>query len=84
MPIRKFRSLAEAGRVQKLNPGTEQFSLSLRNVFRLAAQFAPSPKPSPGVTKFRNIEEAQAQRSAWMRAARKRESRQPETHKNSG
>jgi hypothetical protein len=67
MPVRKFHSLAEAGQVQKHNPGTEEFSRSLRSVFHLAAQFAASNKFPPGVTKFRSIEEAQAQRLAWMR-----------------
>jgi hypothetical protein len=67
MPVRKFHSLTEASQAQKLNPGTEEFSRSLRSVFRLAAQFAPPRKFPPGVTKFRSIEEAQAQRLAWMR-----------------
>jgi hypothetical protein len=67
LPIRKFRTLAEAGRVQKLEPGTEEFSNALRSVFRLAAQFVVSQKFPPGVTKFRSIELAQAQKLAWMR-----------------
>jgi hypothetical protein len=68
MPIRKFRSLAEAGQVQKLNPGTEEFSRTLHSVFYLAAQFAPSRKFPTGVTKYWSIEEAQAQQLAWMRS----------------
>jgi hypothetical protein len=68
MPIRKFHSFAEAGQAKKLNPGTEEFSRTLRSVFYLAAQFAPSRKFPPGVTKYRSIEEAQVQQLAWMRS----------------
>jgi hypothetical protein len=70
MAIRKFHSLAEAGRVQKLNPGTEEFSRSLRSVFRLASQFAPLQKFPSGVIKFRSIEEAHAYWLAWKREAK--------------
>jgi|WetSurMetagenome_2_1015567.scaffolds.fasta_scaffold279906_2 hypothetical protein len=67
MPVRKFQALEDAGRFQKLDPGTEEFSRALRSVFCLAARFAPSQKFRPGVLKFRNIKEAQAQRRACMR-----------------
>jgi hypothetical protein len=67
MPIRKFRTPAEAGKPVKLQPGSEDFSRALRNTFRLAAIFAPSQAFPPGVFKFRSIEQAQAQRKAWIR-----------------
>jgi hypothetical protein len=67
MPIHKFHTLVEASRFQKFEPGKEEFRRSLRSVFYLAARFAPSLKFTPGVTKFRSIEEAQAQRLACMR-----------------
>jgi hypothetical protein len=66
MPIRKFHTLAEAGRLQKLRPGSEEFSRALRGVFKLAARFAPAQKLPPGVYKFRSIEQAQAQKNAWI------------------
>jgi hypothetical protein len=69
MPIHKFHSLAEASGFQKFEPGKEEFHRSLCSVFYLAARFAPSSKLAPGVTKFRSIEEAQAQRLACMRRA---------------
>jgi hypothetical protein len=65
MPVRKFRTLDEAGRPQRYQPGTEEFSRALRSVFRLAELFAPPQKCPPGVFKFRSIEQAQAQRIAW-------------------
>lgn len=67
MPLRKFRSLDDAGRPERLQPGTEQFSRALRNVFGLAARFAPAPQFPPGVFKFRSIEQAQEQKKAWIR-----------------
>jgi hypothetical protein len=67
MPIHKFHSLVEAGGFQKIEPGKEEFNRSLRSVFYLAARFAPLSKFTPGVTKFRSIEEAQAQRLACIR-----------------
>jgi hypothetical protein len=67
MPIRKFHTLAEAGRPVRLEPGTEAFSRALHSVFRLAARFAPSQTFPPEVYKFRSIEQAQAQRIAWIR-----------------
>jgi hypothetical protein len=66
MPIRKFRTLAEAGRARRIQPGTEEFSRALRVVFQLSDRFASSQKFPPGVYKFRSIEEAQAQKMVWM------------------
>jgi len=62
MPIRKFRSLSEAGEAERFRPGTAEFSRGLRCVFWMAARFAPSRKAPPGVHKFRSIEEAQARK----------------------
>jgi len=67
MPIRKFRTLDDAGHPERLQPGTEKFSRALRGVFRLMARFAPAQRFPPGVFKFRSIEQAQAQRKAWTR-----------------
>lgn len=67
MPVRKYRTLADAGRARRIQPGSEEFSRALRTVFRLAAKFSPAQKFPPGVYRFRSIEEAQAQRIAWTR-----------------
>lgn len=67
MPIRKFRSIAEAGVPELIQPGTKEFSRALSNVFRLAARLAPTAKPPCGVYKFRSIEEAQTQKTAWLK-----------------
>jgi hypothetical protein len=67
MPILKFRTLEEAGRPVKLEPGTEEFSRALYNVFQLAELFGPPQSFPPGVFKFQSIEQAQAQRKAWTR-----------------
>jgi hypothetical protein len=67
MPIHKFHSLIEASGFRKLEPGGEEFSRALRSTFYLAARLSPSPAPPPGIIKFRNIEEAQAQRLACRR-----------------
>jgi len=67
MPIRKFRTLAEASRPIRLDPETEDFSRVLHSVFRLAALFAPAQTFPPGVFKFRSLEESQAQKTAWIR-----------------
>ncbi len=66
MPIRKYRTLSEAGRSERLQPGTPEFSRTLRCVFRMAACFAPPTKPPPGVHKFRSIEDAQARKKEWL------------------
>lgn len=66
MPVRKYRSLSEAGRPERLQPGTAAFSRALRCVFRMAAFFAPATKLPPGVHKFRSIEEAQAAKKEWL------------------
>ena len=68
MSVSKFRSLGEAGRLRQIQPGTVEFSKSLRAVFLLAARLSPPQNIRPGVYKFRNIEQAQAQRKAWTRA----------------
>ena len=67
MPVLKFRSLSEACQAKRLQPGTKEFSLALRSVFWMAARFAPNQKFPPGVHKFRTIEQAQAQKRAWVR-----------------
>jgi hypothetical protein len=69
MPVRKFRTLEEAGRPIKLQQGTEEFRRVLHSVFRLAALFAPGQIYPPGVYKFRSIEESQAQKISWIRKA---------------
>ncbi len=71
MPLRKFRSLDEAGRPKRLTPGTEEVSRALRNVFRLTARFAPAQQLPPGVFKFRSIEQAQEQKKALIRMTRR-------------
>jgi len=65
MPVQKFRSLLEAGKKKRFQPGTAEFSNALRSVFWMAARFAPPQKLPPGVYKFRSIEQAQAQKKAW-------------------
>jgi len=64
MPVQKFRSLLEAGKKKRFQPGTAEFSNALRSVFWMAARFAPPQKLPPGVYKFRSIEQAQAQKKA--------------------
>jgi len=66
MPVRKFRTLIEASRPEKLEPGTWEFSLALYNVFRLTEIFAPPKAFPPGAYKFRSIEQAQTQKRAWI------------------
>ena len=65
LPIRKFHSLDEAHRAQRIVPGTAEHSRALRSVFWMAARFAPDRMPPPGVHKYRSVEEAQAQRKLW-------------------
>jgi hypothetical protein len=67
MSVRKFRTLAEAGRTIRIEPGTGEFSNALRAVFQMASRLAPPRKFPPGVYKFRNMEEARAQKLAWAR-----------------
>ena len=65
MPIQKFRSLTEARHALRIHAGTAEHSRALRAVFWMASHFAPPRKISPGVYKFRSIEEAQAHRKSW-------------------
>jgi hypothetical protein len=67
MPVQKFSSLLEIGKRKKLQPGTSEFSNAVRSVFWMAARLAPSRTPPPGVYKFRDMEQAQAQKKAWLR-----------------
>lgn len=66
MPIEKFRSLQEmeAGWVE---PGTPKHTRSIRAVLALVSMFAPKGISPPGVFKYRNVEEADAQRESWER-----------------
>jgi hypothetical protein len=69
MPVQKFDSLSEIGKIKKLEPGTPEFRNALHSVFWMAKKFAPPQNFPPGVYKFRDIEQAQAQKKAWARAA---------------
>jgi hypothetical protein len=65
MAVQRFHSISETGNTCRHQPGTAEFSRSLRAVFWLAALLAPSGKIPPGVYKFRSIEESQARKQAW-------------------
>ena len=66
MPVRKFRSVAEAEQAKQILPGSAEFSRAVRAVFWIAATFSPARNvPPPGVYKFRSLEEAQARKKAW-------------------
>lgn len=66
MPVQKFRSLDEM-EISWVIPGTPEHSRSIRAVLALVSIFAPKRRLPPGVFKYRNIEEADAQRESWER-----------------
>lgn len=62
VPVYHFRTLEEAGRALWLIPGDPKLERVLRRLWSLAAEMAgPSAAPR-GVRKYRNIEEANADR----------------------
>jgi len=65
MPVRKFRSLAEAEQAKRILPGSVEFSRAVRAVFWIAATFSPTRNAPPGVYKFHSLEEAQARKKTW-------------------
>jgi hypothetical protein len=68
MPVRKFRSVADASKSPvRLRPGTKEHSLALRAVFSIAAQLSSPRRFPPGVYRYRSVGDAQAQRSRWAR-----------------
>lgn len=65
MAVRKFRTLDEAGRSLWLDPGDPRIWDGLVRRWRLHRFFAPEPlrKRTPGVFKYRSIDEKQRQQS---------------------
>jgi len=60
VPARKFHSLDEM-EISWVRPGTAEHSRSIQAVFALLALFVPERRLPPGVTKYKNVEEANAQ-----------------------
>jgi hypothetical protein len=65
MPVKKFRSLDEAARSLWLDPGDPRIWHGLVRRWRLHRFLArePAPTRTPGVFKYRSIEEKQQQQS---------------------
>lgn len=65
MPVKKFRTLDEAARSLWLDPGDPRIWDGLVRRWKLHRFFAPPPaRPrTPGVLKYRSIEEKQRQQS---------------------
>ena len=72
MPVRKFRASAVADLPAGVRFKHSDAVLAARAVHRLSEIFSPIHSFPPGVYRFRNIEEAQAQKKSWMRNAIKR------------
>lgn len=68
MPLQRFRSLEEAERALWLDSGDPTILARIGALWRLARQLAPHTVPA-GVRRFRNIDEAQAERAAWPQVA---------------
>lgn len=70
MPVRKYRSIEDVPSALILDDGdaSEAFRLACE-LSELTARLSGWNPPS-GVHKFRSLEDAQAQRLAWERAAR--------------
>jgi len=66
MPVRKFRSHAEAERDLIYPPGDPRILKALDFVLGLSALARAKPFPR-GVHRYRSIEEANAAREAWTR-----------------
>ena len=65
MRVERFRTLDEARRALWLKPGDPRLERVVAWVWALGTALAgPSPLP-PGVSKFRTIEEANADRKKW-------------------
>lgn len=64
MPVRKYRTHAEAHRDRWVRPGDPRIPAQLGTVLDLSAGLWPLERP-PGVHKFRTLEEAAAWRATW-------------------
>lgn len=65
MPIQKFRSLEEAERALWESPMQPDLLARIAALWRFSSQLVPRDIPR-GVRKFRSIEEANAEREAWV------------------
>jgi len=73
MPVRRFRSIEEARKALRLKPGSGEHFLAVRSVFGIASVLSPPSRLPPGVYRFRSIEEAQNQRTAWRKGPASRQ-----------
>lgn len=69
MPVRKFRSIEEMSDADLawLPQGSPELWRAIRRVWSSAGAMVPWRLP-PGVHRYRNMEEANAQRAEWERA----------------
>jgi hypothetical protein len=66
MPVRRFRSHEEARRALWMDPGDPGLPGRIRRLWERSRKLAPLGIPR-GLRKFRSIEEANAEREAWVR-----------------